>query len=139
MGSRIFLDANVILDQLLKRKAYESTRPLFQSIVNGQVSAFTSPSIIHIIAYWLTKAYGAKDTRKILDTLLNDVYVLELGHDITIQALHSEFHDIEDALQFHTSLFHGMDYFVSGDRKLATMGTSVLPVITPAELLNRLK
>jgi predicted nucleic acid-binding protein len=139
MAFNIFLDANVILDQTLKRKEYESTRQLFQLIVNGQVSAFTSPSIIHIIGYWLTKAYGANESRQILLTLLNDVYVLELGHDVTIQALHSKILDVEDALQYHVAIYHKMDYFISLDKNLKGLGTSLLPVMTPKELLNRLK
>lgn len=139
MGFNIFLDANVILDQMLKRKEYESSRQLFQLIVNGQVSAFTSPSIIHIIGYWLTKAYGANEACQMLLTLLNDVYVLELGHDVTIQALHSKILDVEDALQYHVAIYHEMDYFISLDKNLKGLGTSLLPVLTPKELLNRLK
>lgn len=139
MGFNIFLDANVILDQMLKRKEYDSTRQLFQAILNGQVSAFTSPSIIHIVGYWLTKAYGSGEARQMLLTLLNDVYVLELSHEITIQALHSKIQDIEDALQYHTAIHHDMDYFISSDRKLKSLETSSLPILTPVELLTRFK
>lgn len=139
MGFNIFLDANVILDQMLKRKEYDSTRQLFQLILNGQVSAFTSPSIIHIVGYWVAKAYTATEVRQLLLTLLNDVYVLELGHDVTIQALHSKILDVEDALQYHTAIYHEMDYFISSDKKLKTMETSSLPVLTPTELLDRFK
>ena len=136
MGFRIFLDANVILDQLLKRNDYENSRALFQKVLSGQFSAFTSPSIVHIVGYWVTKVYGINETRQIMLTLLNDVRVLELNHDITIQALHSKVMDIEDALQYHTALYHKMDCFVSRDLKLAKIQSSALPVITPEELLK---
>ncbi len=139
MGSNIFLDANVILDQMLKRKEYDSMRQLFQVVLSGRVAAFTSPSIIHIIGYWLTKAYGSNWSRQMLLTLLNDVYVLELGHDVTIQALHSKIQDIEDALQYHTAIYHDMDYFISNDKKLKSLETSSLPILTPTELLRRFK
>ena len=136
MGYNIFLDANIILDQVLKRSDYENTRNLFQQVLNGRCSAFTSPSIIHIVGYWLMKAYGAKETRQILLTLLNDVRVLELNHDTTIQALHSKIIDIEDALQYHTALHHKMDYFISRDKKLKAVASSLLPVLAPDELLE---
>lgn len=139
MGFNIFLDANVILDQMLKRKEYDSTRQLFQIILNGQVSAFTSPSIIHIVGYWLTKAYGSNEARQMLLTLLNDVYVLEMGHDVTVQALHSKIQDIEDALQYHIAIHHEMDYFISSDKKLKLLETSSLPILTPVELLSRFR
>lgn len=137
MGSKIFLDANVILDQVLKRTDHENTRLLFQRVLDGQFSAYTSPSIIHIIGYWLSKAYGAADARQIIITLLNDVHVLELNHDITIQAMHSKITDIEDALQYHSAIHHKMDFFVSSDKKLKSVASSVLPVIAPGELVTR--
>ncbi len=136
MGFSIFLDANIILDQVLKRDDYENTRKLFQQVLNGQFSAFTSPSIIHIIGYWLTKVYGTGETRQIMLALLNDVRVLALNHDICIQALHSNILDVEDALQYHTALYHKMDCFVSRDKKLKTNASSMLPVLTLEELLK---
>lgn len=139
MGFNIFLDANVVLDQMLKRKEYENTRQVFQLIVNGDVLAYTSPSIIHILGYWLGKIYDKHETRQRLLVLLNDVRVLELSHAITLQALHSSVLDVEDALQYHTALHHGMDYFISSDKKLKSLETSSLPIFTPAELLSRFK
>jgi predicted nucleic acid-binding protein len=136
MGFSIFLDANVILDLVLKRDDYENTRKLFQQVLSGQFSAFTSPSIIHIIGYWLTKVYGTVETRQIMLTLLKDVHVVELNHDICIQALHSNIQDVEDALQYHTALYHKIDCFVSRDKKLKTFKSSILPVLTPEELLK---
>lgn len=134
MGFNIFLDANVILDQMLKRKGYESSRQVFQLIINGEVLAYTSPSIIHILGYWLGKIYSQKETRQRLLVLLNDVRVLELDHHITIQALHSTIIDVEDALQYHTALYHAMDYFISSDKKLKTLESLSLPVLTPPQL-----
>ena len=137
MGSDIFLDANIILDQVLKRSPhYHLTRQLFQCIVRSEYRAFTSPSIIHIIGYWLKKVYGVSDARKILITLLNDMRVLEQNHEIVIQALHSTMPHIEDALQYHTAIHHKMDCFVSRDKELQKLQSSVLPVVTPEELLQ---
>jgi predicted nucleic acid-binding protein len=59
MASRVFLDANIILNFTLKRDNYDAAKRLMEKIVNGQLSAFISPSIVHITGYWLTKAYGA--------------------------------------------------------------------------------
>jgi predicted nucleic acid-binding protein len=137
MGPDIFLDANIILDQALKRSPhYDLTRQLFQCIVRNEYRAFTSPSIIHIIGYWLKKVYGITDARNILLTLLNDVRVLEQNHEIAIQALHSTIPDIEDALQYHTAIHHKIDCFVSRDNALRKMQSTVLPIVTPEELLR---
>jgi predicted nucleic acid-binding protein len=139
MGFNIFLDANVVLDQMLKRKEYENTRKVFQLIINGEILAYTSPSIIHILGYWLGKIYNKHETRQRLLILLNDVRVLGLDHQITLQALHSTIIDVEEALQYHTALYHSMDYFISSDKKLKTLESLALPVLTPTELVKYFK
>lgn len=137
MAFNAFLDANVILDHTLKREGFNETRQLFQLTVEGQLNTFTSSSIIHIIGYWLTKAYSHEEAREIILTLLADVQVLELNHDVTVLALHSKIMDIEDALQYHTALHHKMDAFITRDKQLQKTTSSTLPVLTPGEFLER--
>lgn len=60
MASKVFLDANILLDFTLKRDHYPEARQLMEKIVSGQLSAYISPSIVHIVGYWLTKAYGSR-------------------------------------------------------------------------------
>ncbi len=138
MAFSVFLDANVILDHTLKRDGYINTRPLLQQVIDGHLNAFTSPSIVHIVGYWLTKSYGSAKAREIILTLLTNVRVLELNHDITILTLHSKIIDIEDALQYYTALHHKVDSFISCDKKLKTLASTTLPVLTPEELLRRI-
>jgi predicted nucleic acid-binding protein len=51
MASRVFLDANVLLDFTLKREAYTVAIEIMNMVVNGQVQAYVTPSIIHILGY----------------------------------------------------------------------------------------
>ena len=64
MAHRIFLDANVLLDFLLKRDSYSSARDTIELAVESKVKAFITPAIVHIVAYWLKKAYGVQKTRE---------------------------------------------------------------------------
>ena len=138
MASRVFLDANIILDFTLKRESYQVAREIMNLVVNGQVQAFVTPSIIHIIGYWLTKEYGNAKAKELLLTILSDVTIIDINHDITITALHSKIKDIEDALQYYTAIHHNMDFFISRDKELQKEAIPALPVYSPLEFLKEL-
>lgn len=136
MGSKILIDANILLDFTLKRAGYLSARALFQLVVDRKVVAYITPSILHIAGYWLTKAYGAAKAKTILQKLLAVVQVIDCHHDTAVLALHSKMTDIEDALQYYTALSHRLDCLISCDKQLKKSAIDLLPVMTPAEWLN---
>lgn len=138
MASRVFLDANILLDFTLKREAYPVARKIMELVINGQIQAFITPSIIHIVGYWLTKAYGNAKAKELLLTLLADVSVIDIGHEITLTALHSKIKDIEDALQYYTAIHHKVDFFISRDKDLQKASIPTLPVYTPDEFLKEI-
>ncbi|WP_300601699.1 PIN domain-containing protein [Niabella sp.] len=139
MVSKVFLDANILLDFTLKRANFDVARKLFEYIVNGKFSAFITPAILHIAAYWLAKAYGGEKARTILQELLVDIRVIDAPHEIALMALNSKFGDIEDALQYYTALHHDMNAFVSGDAGLKKSAISSLPVYTLKEFIYLLE
>lgn len=138
MAFRIFLDANILLDFTLKTEAYPVARKIIKQAVNGQVQAFITPSIVHIVSYWLTKAYGNSKAKELLLTLLADINVIDIDHAITLAALHSKIKDIEDALQYYTAIHHKVDYFISRDIDLQKVSIPTLPVYTPDEFLEEI-
>ncbi|HMF73287.1 MAG TPA: PIN domain-containing protein [Flavitalea sp.] len=56
MVFKIFLDANVLLDFLLKRDNYEDAKEIMSLVVDGKANAYITPAIVHIVVYWLGKA-----------------------------------------------------------------------------------
>lgn len=136
MASKLFLDANIILDFTFKRPGYEPAKLVMEMAVAGQVSAFTSSSIIHIVGYWLTKAYGSAKAKELLSALLDEVEVITTNHETTLLAIQSGIDDIEDALQYHTALCHKLDWFISRDKKLQKAASRPLPVYTPEEFFK---
>lgn len=139
MASRVFLDANILLDFTLKREAYPVARKLIELAIKGQIQAFITPSIVHIVGYWLTKAYGNAKAKELLLTLLADVRVVDINHEITVTALHSKIKDIEDALQYYTAIHHKVDIFISRDKDLQRAAIPTLPVYAPDEFLKELE
>ncbi len=136
MASKIFLDANVLLDFFFKRPAYEESKQIIALAVNNKVQAFITPSVVHIVGHWLTKAFGAVLAKELLLTLLADVQVIDITHEIALFALHSKIDDIEDALQYYTAKHHNVDFFISLDKRLQKNSISSLPVYTPKEFIK---
>lgn len=136
MASKIFLDANVLLDFLLKRDRYDDVKQIIKLVVDKKIQAFITPSVVHIVGYWLTKSYGSEKAKELLLLLLTDITVIDSNHQLTMIALHSKIDDIEDALQYYTALHHKLDVFISSDKKLQKSGIASLPVMSVNEVLQ---
>jgi len=136
MAFKVLLDANIILDFVLQRREYESAYQLIEWATIGKIQAFITPSIVHVAAYWLIKEFGDWQTREILLSLVADVRVIDLGHDATINALHSQMVDVEDSLQYYTALNHRLDYVITRDRDLIRSAIPILPACTPEEFIK---
>ena len=136
MAVKIFIDANVLLDFTLQREHYEDAKEIMSRVVNNEVQAYITSSVLHIAGYWLSKTYGSAKTKDILLTLLKEIYVIDLPHQIAITALNSRMNDIEDAIQYYAAIHHQIDYFISRDKQLKKDGIAVLPVYSPEEFFN---
>ena len=139
MASKLFADANILLDFTLQRAGYATAKELVRLAIDGKILLFTSPSVIHITAYWVTKAYSSQTAKQLLLSLLTDVEVIDCNHATTLMALNSKMDDIEDALQYYTALHHAIDYFISADKKFKKVAIPQLPVYTAAEFLHEMQ
>lgn len=139
MASKVFVDANFILDITLKRKDFTAARELFEYALKGDIQLFTSPAVLHITSYFTSQSLGPQLTKQLLLTLLNDLTIIDCNHQTAIMAVNSSIEDVEDALQYYTSLFYQMDYFVSADKKLKRSALPQLPVVTAGQLVQELK
>jgi predicted nucleic acid-binding protein len=129
MAFRIFLDTDVLLDFAIKKD--RAARQLMEWAVKGRVQAFITNYTVQVAGYWLTQAYGSIKAKELLAALLADVQVIDIGHAITVDALHSRIDDMDLALQYYTALHHRLDYFVT--RAGVPDGTlsPVLPACSP--------
>ena len=138
MASKVFADANLLLDFTLQRDNYFLAKEVVQHGLNGFIRLHTTPAVLHITSHWMAKKYGTATTKTLLLVLLNDIHVIDCDHATAITALSSNFSDTEDALQYYTALKFGMDYFISADKKLKKAALPQLPVYTASELLKEL-
>jgi predicted nucleic acid-binding protein len=138
MASKVFLDANILLDYSLSREHYNEAKKIFELIEDNQIKGYITSSVLHIAGYWISKAFGIPKAKKLLLALLSDVVVIDIPHEIALIALHSKIDDIEDALQYYTAIHHKLDYFISRDKQLQKDSISVLPVYSPGEFIQKL-
>lgn len=139
MASKVFLDANFLLDLTLQRDGFHHSSEIIQLAIDSRIRLFTTPAVLHIVAFYTTQAYNAKHSKQLLLTLLNDVKIIDCDHNTVLLALNSNIDDVEDAFLYYTALKSGMDYFISADKKLRKAAIPQLPVFTAAELLAEFK
>ena len=139
MAFKVFLDANFLIDITLSRANAAAANTVMQASIDGNVELYTSPAVLHITAYFTSEFYSSRQTKQIILTILNNVKVIDCDHATALTALSSrEMDDSEDALQYYTALSHGVDYFISADKKLKKAAIPQLPVYTAVEFLAEL-
>lgn len=136
MASKVFIDANILLDFTLKRNNYEVSKQIIDLVVSGRIQGYVTPSIIQICSHWLTKAFGPAKAKELLLSILVDITCIDTSHYSTISALQSSIKDMEDAIQYYTALRHKLDYFLSHDKLLLKESTPILPIYTCEEFLK---
>lgn len=139
MASKIFLDANLLIDLTLHRAGFSTADAIMRAGINRDIQLYTSPAVLYITAYFTSQTFTSRQTKQIILTLLNDVQVIDCDHTTALTALSSEMDDTEDALQYYTAVKFKIDYFISADKKLKKAAIPQLPVYTAAEFLAELE
>ena len=102
---KILIDTDVILDLFFDREPFTShASRLFSKIESGQLRAYITPVICSNVYYILRRSAGhGKVTEKLMQ-LLRIINILPMDEKIVLHALHSDFRDFEDALQYQAAL-----------------------------------
>jgi len=138
MAYKLFLDANAVLDFTLQRDVgFDAVKKIVEEIIVGNFRGFTTPAVIHMSGYWLTKEYSAKQAKAALISFIHDIKIIDCSHEIAVNALYSPLLDIEDALQYYTALHHKMDFFISRDKLLIKSCRPELPVFHPSDFVKK--
>ena len=139
MAFSVFLDANIILDFVLKRSQYEQAKSIIAQAEQGKIKGFVSPSVVQICAYWTAKAYGIPKTKEIMGALLTFLTSIDIPHENVLSAIHSSMDDIEDALLYYTARYHRLDFVISRDLAFQKTALPSLPVLSPEDFSRLLR
>jgi len=134
MKRRIFLDTNIIIDYLSNRIPFgEAAKQVFTiSPRNNQlcisVLSFTT------IYYVLRKYFEHSELLQMLADLQQIVEVLPTDDAIISVAIHSEFKDFEDAVQYYTAMAGNVSVIITRNPK--DYAHSTIPVYIPTDFLQ---
>ena len=129
----IFVDNDVILDVLLKRKEFEESKLLLSSIENKQFKAYTSPLIFTNSFYIISKLKDKKKAWSAIKKIRLLFKVAKVTEDIIDRALASDFIDFEDSIQYYAALQQKVDYLITRNKKHYV--NTQIPTVTPQEYL----
>jgi len=95
----LFIDSDIIIDLLAKRKSYQEAAALMAIIDEKKVSAFTTPLVLANVDYIVTKYSNRTKSKHAIKALRTRLSILPMDDNIVDMAIESEFSDFEDALQ----------------------------------------
>lgn len=134
----VFLDSNVFLDALLKRNEFKEAEAILRLNEKAELKVNTTPACLLNVIYFIQKAgIPQKAVVLILTELLDTVSLAPTSKDIFFKAIHAEFTDIEDAVQYYSALsVTNMEYFITSNIKDFKKASSQLPVVTPKQFMK---
>ena len=132
---RIFIDANIVLDVLLKRTEFIEESANVLAICKSKKSALAPHTILNV--FFITrKEYTAKERKKILLDILEYIDIVPTGKHQVVQALkNDDIDDFEDALQLECAKEFNADYIVTRD--LPGFTNKEIAVISPDEFIKK--
>ncbi|WP_181305905.1 PIN domain-containing protein [Rufibacter sp. XAAS-G3-1] len=107
--TKVFIDTDVCLDLLAQREphyAYAAT--LFTLADKGELTLFVSSLSFSNLNYLLSRQFSMPEARRVLSKFKVLVQVLPVDDKVIELALHSDFKDFEDAIQYFTAIEAGL-------------------------------
>lgn len=139
MVNSYLLDSDVVLDFLLKRTPFNVVaKELFTLALNEKIEICISSLAIANIYYLLQKAIGKVESLILLREILNFSKILSVGQHEILEAIISDFLDLEDSIQHQTALNNTK---IKGiiTRNIKDFKKSKLPVYSPESFLSLFK
>lgn len=128
---KVFLDTNIFLDLIFKRKGFDKSLIILNAAEKGIFKCIVADISILNIDYIAKKQL--KNIREFL-TLINSIAeVIGANNNLVRQALDIHNTDLEDNLQFVLAQSSGCNLIVTNDKKFYTEN---IPIFTSAEFVD---
>lgn len=138
MAFKVFLDANLLLEYLLKRQKYDEVKAIFKLAENHKIKLYISSSILHVITYFMSKFIGVSQTKITLLKLMEVVKIIDGDHESAKKALNSNFNDLEDAIQYYIAIKHKMDFILTYDKDFQKFSLEDFPIVDVRNLIKKI-
>lgn len=131
--TRVFVDADVILDLFVAHAPFHGDALRFFSRLKAANAGFTCPLIVANVHYVLSRLRSRRYALDHVRALRGFLSVLPLTQEILDAATAAPHKDFEDALQYQCALLNGMTLLVTRNVKHFPAGP--LQVAQPVEYL----
>lgn len=118
MINKVFVDGDVILDLLLKRKDFYKEAAIFFTLIEQKkINGYTSPLVIANIYYIIARLESRESALEKTRLLRNLLGILNLNEEIIDIALMSPYRDFEDSIQYYCALTHNIKSIITRNTK----------------------
>lgn len=129
MKPLLFVDTDIVLDLLARREPfYGPAARLFSEAESGNLTLCVSSLTFSNLFYLLRKQVSGRHAQELLRTFKQLVTVVAVDDAIVEQALHGEFTDFEDALQYFSALSAGCSTLIT--RNIRHYRKTIIRVVT---------
>jgi len=134
---KILFDTNIILDIFLARQPFiKNAAELFAKVEQGELVGILGATTITTLYYLISKQLGKKQTKQVIEKLINLFNIGSVNHLVLRTSLALDFPDYEDTVLYQVALHNKAKGIVTRDRRGFSKG--ILPVYSPEELLKSL-
>ena len=135
---KIFLDTNIIIDFLGEREGfYDASAKILTLADKKKIQVYTSPSsisnVFYVLARFENSIIALEKIRKF--KLLCSISVMD--DEVVEKAIHSDFKDFEDAMQYFSALASNCDIIITRNEK--DFKNALIPVMNGEGYLQSLK
>lgn len=130
---KAFVDTNVLIDVLARRKLFYEQSSIIWSMAERNVLEAYISAISFNNSYYIVRRLRDRKTARKAIILLRDIFqVVSLDESIVNQAIDdTSFKDFEDAIQYHSAVHTGTDFLIT--RNPDHFSTGNVSIVTPDE------
>lgn len=131
---KLFLDTNIIIDFLGERVPhYEAAAKVLTLADKKKIQVFTTATSLTNAYYILAKYEGGSSALAKIKKFRLLCDISKMNHEVVDKALHSEFSDFEDAIQYFSALATDCKLIITRNEK--DFKNSLIPVMDAVTFL----
>ncbi|WP_312769816.1 PIN domain-containing protein [Epilithonimonas sp.] len=135
---KIFLDTNIIIDFLGEREGfYDASAKILTLADKKKIQVYTSPSSISNVFYVLARFENSKIALEKIRKFKLLCSMSVMDDEVVDKAIHSDFKDFEDAMQYFSALASNCDIIITRNEK--DFKNALIPVMNAESYLLSLR
>lgn len=135
---KVFLDTHIVIDFLGERKNfYDPAAKLLTLADKKKIEVLTSPTSISNTYYLLSKFENTKIALEKIRKFKLLCGIATMDNEVVEKAIHSDFKDFEDAMQYFSALASRCDVIITRNEK--DFKNALVPVMNAESFLQAFK